>query len=63
MFEQLASILDIFSGASDIFCFSMQFIFLDIVFILFNVCLVIELFCFRSGFHYIDCCRKRAMCF
>lgn len=40
MFEEVGSILDIFSEASGIFCFSVQFIFLDMVFILFKVCLV-----------------------
>lgn len=31
--------------------------------ILFNVSLAIYFFCFPSGFFYIDCCEKDAVCF
>lgn len=48
MFKEIASILGSFSEASGIFRFSVQFIFLDTVLILFNVCLVIMIFSLLS---------------
>lgn len=46
LFKEVASILGIFpEGCSNIFCFTVEFIFLDIVFILLNM-IFSNLFCF-----------------